>query len=67
MFSLWKKIIEIQNFLATRFVRLVLAGLTNEYNCAHEAQMNFGDLTPYLAYAMDGGYANIFLRLFAHF
>jgi hypothetical protein len=26
-------------------------GLTNEYNCAHGAQLNFGDLTPYLTYA----------------
>ncbi len=22
----------------------------NEYSCAHEAQINFGDLTPYLTY-----------------
>ncbi len=23
----------------------------NEYSCAHEAQINFGELTPYLTYA----------------
>jgi hypothetical protein len=23
----------------------------NEYSCAHGAQINFGDLTPYLTYA----------------
>jgi hypothetical protein len=27
--------------------------LANEYSCAHEAQINFGDLTPYLTYAQD--------------
>ncbi len=26
------------------------AGLSNEYNCAHGAQINFGYLTPYLTY-----------------
>jgi hypothetical protein len=25
----------------------------NEYSCAHGAQINFGDLTPYLKYALD--------------
>ncbi len=25
----------------------------NEYSCAHGAQINFGDLTPYLTYAQD--------------
>ncbi len=24
---------------------------TNKYSCAHEVQINFGDLTPYLTYA----------------
>jgi hypothetical protein len=24
--------------------------LANEYSCAHGAQINFGDLTPYLTY-----------------
>jgi hypothetical protein len=24
----------------------------NEYSCAHEAQINFGDLTPYLTYGI---------------
>jgi hypothetical protein len=29
-----------------------VAGLSaNEYSCTHEAQINFGDLTPYLPYA----------------
>jgi hypothetical protein len=27
-----------------------LRGLSNEYRCAHGAQRNFGDLTPYLTY-----------------
>jgi hypothetical protein len=26
----------------------------NEYNCAHEAQINFGDLTPYLKVLSNG-------------
>ncbi len=26
----------------------------NEYSCAHEAQINFGDLTPYLTYGISG-------------
>jgi hypothetical protein len=25
----------------------------SEYSCAHGAQINFGDLTPYLTYAID--------------
>jgi hypothetical protein len=25
----------------------------NEYSCTHEAQINFGDLTPFLTYAQD--------------
>jgi len=25
--------------------------LSDEYSCAHEAQINFGDLTPYLTYS----------------
>jgi hypothetical protein len=28
-----------------------VSGSANEYSCAHEAQINFGDLTPYLTYA----------------
>ncbi len=28
-------------------------GLANEYSCAHGAQLNFGDLTPYLTYRCD--------------
>jgi hypothetical protein len=39
----------------------------NEYSCAHGTQINFGDLTPYLAFQWNGGYAKIYLRLFAHF
>ncbi len=27
----------------------------NEYSCAHEAQINFGDLTPHLTYGLDHG------------
>jgi hypothetical protein len=32
---------------------LLLRFSANEYSCAHGAQINFGDLTPYLAYAND--------------
>jgi hypothetical protein len=28
-------------------------GLANEYSCAHGAQLNFGDLTPYLTHRCD--------------
>ncbi len=28
----------------------------NEYSCAHGAQINFGDLTPYLTYGLYQGY-----------
>jgi hypothetical protein len=32
---------------------LLVAGFSaNEYSCAHGAQINFGDLTPYLTYAL---------------
>jgi hypothetical protein len=27
----------------------------NEYSCAHGAQINFGDLTPYLTYSLQVG------------
>ncbi len=29
-----------------------MRGLSNEYSCAHGAQINFGDLTPYLTYGL---------------
>jgi hypothetical protein len=28
---------------------------TNEFSCAHGAQINFGDLTPYLTYGLHEG------------
>jgi hypothetical protein len=32
-----------------------VAGISaNEYSCAHGAQINFGDLTPYLTYEFQG-------------
>jgi hypothetical protein len=30
----------------------------NEYSCAHGAQINFGDLTPYLTYGGEGCYTS---------
>ncbi len=36
-----------------------VAGVSaNEYSCAHGAQLNFGDLTPYLTYAVDISFKN---------
>jgi hypothetical protein len=36
--------------------------LANEYKCAHGAQINFGDLTPYLTYAAKPASAPSFLH-----
>jgi len=32
----------------------VVGASANEYSCAHGAQINFGDLTPYLTYGYKG-------------
>ncbi len=32
--------------------KVAVRGLSCEYSCAHEAQSNFGDLTPYLTYEL---------------
>jgi hypothetical protein len=47
---------------------IAVAVSANEYSCAHEAQINFGDLTPYLTYgfgpSQDGASTDVdeFLR-----
>jgi hypothetical protein len=38
--------------------------LANEYSCAHGAQINFGDLTPYLTYGLDPLERNPFSELY---
>jgi hypothetical protein len=35
----------------------------NEYSCAHGAQINFRDLTPYLAYVAKATYKILLLHL----
>jgi hypothetical protein len=37
---------------------------TNEYSCAHGAQINFGDLPPYLTYDFIESTENCGARLF---
>jgi hypothetical protein len=41
----------VTDFLNDYLGRRGVAGVSaNEYSCAHEAQINLGDLTPYLTY-----------------
>jgi hypothetical protein len=36
---------------------------TDEYSCAHEAKINFGDLTPYVTYGSAGRWTGRYLCL----